>query len=226
VQKNSISTIYVNHPEPVTQTYAADADVHSMLEQDEEPAHMLRSSALTAAAKCLRNHGDGKLIVVTDNRHYARFLSVTFLKVMRKDTSLLHQIDLDSSRELRRCEVFRDQDREVILYAGRSCQDIGHTVTQNDGDSYFDRLWRTGVGTHADAQQRYILALQTPPLVNNHNHTTENLVVEPHAEPKKLHQHEKQQCKVHKKPKEKKKAHKKKSHEKHKKKKHTKKNIH
>ena len=51
----------------------------------------------------------------------------------------------------------------VILYKGYPCEAVGHYSSNNSsGNSYFDRLWRTGVGSkYAEVDKRYIIALKT-----------------------------------------------------------------
>ncbi|KAL7431685.1 hypothetical protein ACHAXM_003833 [Skeletonema potamos] len=164
VSPSQCRTIYVNHPEPPTQTYDS--------ESSEEPAHMLNSVNLRLAANCLEGGGKGRLIIVTDNLIYARFLCRTMTRVMA-DGSLvgLHPSQV---RDLRTVDSFLvgGSSSKVWLYEGKPSSSIGHFDAKqwarkglgnevDKGTSYFDRLWRTGAGKHADVKKRYIVAVCT-----------------------------------------------------------------
>jgi tRNA G46 methylase TrmB len=175
----SVSSIYVNHPEPPTQTYGSDdKDLEVILESDGEPAHMLNSTTILAAAKCLKQDGKGKLIVVTDNRWYATLICVTLQKAMNEHTNILQQLPLERCNGMYQVQSFdTNNSGRLILYEGQPCSDIGHCVptSLNDsGTSYFDRLWRTGAGRHAEMKKRFIIAVQTfdssQPTTRDHIH--------------------------------------------------------
>lgn len=57
IQPESVRTIFVNHPEPPTQTSTSD----------DEQAHMLNTETIMAAAKCLEPQGRGRLVI---GRHH------------------------------------------------------------------------------------------------------------------------------------------------------------
>jgi len=152
VKKDTVQTIFVNHPEPPTQTYNSVTD--------EEPAHMLNSQTIISATRCLQSNGKGRLIIVTDNLIYARLICQTVVRVLENNNEL---VGLQGSevRDLRRIESFGRSS--VHLYEGQPSASIGHfTPNRFDrGTSYFDRLWRTGAGKHADMRKRFIIALRT-----------------------------------------------------------------
>mmetsp|Transcript_12093 Transcript_12093/g.14593 ORF Transcript_12093/g.14593 Transcript_12093/m.14593 type:complete len:119 (+) Transcript_12093:78-434(+) len=66
---------------------------------------------------------------------------------------------------MRRIEVFprfSKDSQKVYLYEGKPGESIGHKAVQNqtNGSSYFDRLWRSGAGAHAQAKKRFIIVMQ------------------------------------------------------------------
>ena len=151
IKEGSVQTIFVNHPEPPTQTYNAAAT-------DEEPAHMLNSQTITASARCLEPNGKGRLIIVTDNMIYARLICQTVAHVLKNHKNLIG-LPLSEVRDLRRVESFG----AVHLYEGKPSSSIGHYIPSKfeGGTSYFDRLWRTGAGKHADMRKRFIIGIRT-----------------------------------------------------------------
>jgi len=140
-----------------------------------EPAHMLNSTTLIAAAKCLQDttsgggsDGGGRIVIVTDNMNYARLLCSTVVKIIRQNKSILRSchLDLSPSSHLREIESFPvtgtkgGKDR-VALLEGQPSPVIGHGVSgKGKGSSYFDRLWRTGASGHASKRERYIILLE------------------------------------------------------------------
>lgn len=164
IHEASVSAIYINHPEPPTQTYGADSySLESIMSGGVEPAHMISSQMLRAAAKCLTKHQSSRLVIVTDNKWYGRLLCATLVKVMRAEENLLVPVKLDGSFEvLERFPIDSDSDseRQVALYEGQPNNAIGHPEMDGcglEGATYFDRLWRTGAGTHADKSSRFII---------------------------------------------------------------------
>ena len=164
VSSSQCRTIFVNHPEPPTQTYDS--------ESSEEPAHMLNSDNLRLAANCLEGGGKGRLVIVTDNLIYARFLCRTITRVMA-DGSLVG-LHPSEARDLRTVDSFYvgNSSSKLWLYEGKPSSSIGHFDAnqrgkghgyemEKKGTSYFDRLWRTGAGKHADVKKRYIVAVCT-----------------------------------------------------------------
>jgi len=157
IANHSISTVYVNHPEPPTQTYGARYEDITNVEAGSEPAHMLNSESLIAAAKCLKPDGEGRLIIVTDNMWYGQLICKTFDIVMRRERGLLTQVELDS-----RDGFYRVGAGTVCLYGGSPNEAIAHASPSSDGgSSYFDRLWRTGAGTHAERRKRFAIVMRS-----------------------------------------------------------------
>lgn len=156
----TVSSIFVNHPEPPTQTYGASNHILTEIAQGgEEPAHMLNSSTLVAASRCLKT--GGKLIIVTDNRWYARLICVTLLKAMKVSKDLISSSELGERSDFRQVETFGDSRERVVLFEGQPSGAIGHSVRNDskNGSSYFDRLWRSGAGTHAERRKRFIIIM-------------------------------------------------------------------
>lgn len=152
VEKSSVSTIYANHPEPPTQTYGDDQHILRQIAQGEnkEPAHMLNSKTIIAMGKCLEQHG--RIIIVTDNRSYSRLLAATFAKVVRENKGLVRTVkpsELKNTITLRHLESFANV---VDLYT--------HNSNAAHGTSYFDRLWRTGAGSHSEKHTRFVILMQ------------------------------------------------------------------
>jgi len=164
IQPDSISSIYVNHPEPPTQIYSK--------QNGDEPPHMLNFSTIRAIAKSLKKNGDGKLIIITDNLCYARLLCNSILK-LNKEGVIFEQIKVPLN-EFYTYESFNNSSYDqVILLKGYPCEAIGHCNAQNhhfEGKSYFDRLWRTGIGKkYAEVEKRYIIALKTSAVFTDEN---------------------------------------------------------
>lgn len=156
IRKGTVDTIFVNHPEPPTQTHGVNE-----ADQADEPAHMLNNKMVISCSQCLLPDGRGRLIIVTDNLLYAQF-------ICRSVSKLLPQVDLvgvapREVQDLKRIESF-DHGSSLNLYEGNPSISIDHHVVKygaSNGTSYFDRLWRTGAGKHADMKRRYIIALRT-----------------------------------------------------------------
>lgn len=167
VQNHTISKIFVNHPEPPTQTCGTNH--HSILPdiETDEPAHMLNSCTLLHAAHCLKLHGEGQLIIVTDNLWYGRLICLTLVKLLSQHTNILRQVDLASDNSLRLFQSFNvpNSGNKVELYVSRGNARHENSTTwqpeQEIGNSYFDRLWRAGGGKHAHKSDRYIIMMQT-----------------------------------------------------------------
>ena len=153
IQPETIKTIFVNHPEPPTQTSTTD----------DEQAHMLNSETIMTAAKCLLQNGEGRIVVVTDNLIYAKLIGHTMAKVLNQ--AKLTSLKPNEVSDLRKIETLSNPNKYgafVHIYEGKPSLSIGHyTPKANSGTSYFDRLWRTGAGKHADMKKRYIIAVRT-----------------------------------------------------------------
>jgi tRNA G46 methylase TrmB/tetratricopeptide (TPR) repeat protein len=154
VQRSSVSTIFSNHPEPPTQTFGDDrAQVESIKNGAAEPVHMLNSETLLTAARCLK--ADGKIVIVTDNRWYARLLGATFVKVVRQEGNLLRSpkpSEVDDTA-FRQTETFGSN---VVLFEARRSDANGNSSA---GVTWFDRLWKTGTGNHAERSLRFVLIM-------------------------------------------------------------------
>ena len=190
IQPQSISTIFINHPEPPTQTFASDLD--SIMKKNNEPAHMLQSSTLLEIGKCLRPNGQGRLVIVTDNRWYARLICLSLQKAMllysppdnERHEYLFHNHNpshhhFGGGKKLFHVETFhyhqndkkKKQISDVIMYEGKPSEQIGHYVpstaasssnsSSSVGSSYFDRLWMSGAGKHAEMKKRFIIVMES-----------------------------------------------------------------
>mmetsp|Transcript_11422 Transcript_11422/g.27317 ORF Transcript_11422/g.27317 Transcript_11422/m.27317 type:complete len:742 (+) Transcript_11422:49-2274(+) len=165
LSNESVNTIYVNHPEPPTQTFGAESNgLISIMNGGQEPAHMLNSKVISAAGKALKKMPCSRFIVVTDNFWYSRLICATIEKVMRQNPSLFRAIDLneaDSSNSFTRV-VSNDYDGagSVLMFKGKPNETIGYpSGSLGEGESYFDRLWQAGAGRHAEIHSRYIIVM-------------------------------------------------------------------
>jgi len=171
IREASISKIFINHPEPPTQTFGANSSViTSIANGGDEPAHMLNSQTIISAIKCL-DGVSGELVIVTDNFWYAKLLCSTLLKAMsslskgeNENVRLYNNhFDGDGQVGIRRVEEFHQGQSKVFLYEGKPNEAIGHFTDKNEGQqsgsSYFDRLWRSGAGTHAETEKRFIISM-------------------------------------------------------------------
>jgi pentatricopeptide repeat protein len=171
LHEGSVDSIYVNHPEPPTQTFGADMeDLSRIMTGGPEPAHMLHSNVFLLAAKVLRQKAGGRsrMVIVTDNQWYGRLICATVHKVIRRHPDLLRSVDLS---QLDGC-TFRkipvsatdghiEHISSVSLYEGHPNQTIGYPSPSNDqGNTYFDRLWRAGASTHAERRVRFVIMLE------------------------------------------------------------------
>jgi tRNA G46 methylase TrmB len=172
VKNHSISKIFVNHPEPPTQTYGAEGNSILPKLETEEPAHMLNSCTLLHAAQCLKPDSEGQLIIVTDNLWYARLICLTLVKLLSQHSKVLQQTDLGSDHSLRLFQSFSvpngRENVELYVRHGTVHPDTKKNLQLDEinGTSYFDRLWRAGGGKHAHKMDRYIIAMQTCPKCN------------------------------------------------------------
>ena len=170
IPQSSVSKIFINHPEPPTQTFGSNMSaLRSIAAGGEEPAHMLNSETLLSAVKCLKTAGE--LIIVTDNRWYAKLICSTLLKVItcnQIQPGLCNKA-FNKNAGIQQVDSFfqnvrgsRRQNR-VNLYEGKPNESIGHVAPNGEnsqgGTSYFDRLWKSGAGTHAETQRRFIIAM-------------------------------------------------------------------
>jgi pentatricopeptide repeat protein len=169
VKKGSVSTVFANFPEPPTQSFGGNGgELKSIMDgvKGAEPAHMLNSATLAKAASCLKSKG--RIVIVTDNRWYARLLCATFVKVAHdyKDVALRSSTPSEMNESgLRLADSFADPKSKaksaVILYEGQPGEAIGYVKTgkEDGGVSYFDRLWRTGAGSHSERRTRFVIVM-------------------------------------------------------------------
>jgi tRNA G46 methylase TrmB len=169
VKKGSISTVFANFPEPPTQSFGGGGEELKAIMNGgtgAEPAHMLNSATLATAASCLTSKG--RIVIVTDNWWYARLICATFVKVARdyKDIALRSSTPNEMNKSgLRQAESFTDpkskSNAAVVLYEGQPGEGIGHVKaeTEDGGVSYFDRLWRTGAGSHSERRTRFVIVM-------------------------------------------------------------------
>jgi len=161
----SIDTIYVNHPEPPTQTFGAQStNLISIMEGGQEPAHMLNSTVIIAVGKALKRMACSRFVVVTDNFWYGRLICATIEKVMRQNSGLFRVVDLanaDNSQSFTKVETSDDGSASsVLMFKGKPNETIGYpSGSVGEGESYFDRLWRAGAGRHAEMHSRYIVVM-------------------------------------------------------------------
>lgn len=155
----SIDSVYINHPEPPTQTFGADSDtLHSIMQGGEEPAHMLHSSVLIAAISSLKVSGKSQLIIVTDNKWYARLICVTLHKVKTLHPGRIETVNLTKEdNSFQKIEVPEIEGSLSVIYEGQPNETTGYPAAREGaGESYFDRLWRAGAGTHAERKARFV----------------------------------------------------------------------
>lgn len=156
IKKESVSCIFANYPEPPTQTHGGGrSDLRSIASgAGKEPAHMLNSTSIIEMSRSLK--ADGKIIVVSDNRFYARLLAATFARVVNQDKKLIRSVRPNELKDssLQHAESFSN---EVDLYEGRPERAIGHA---KNSSSYFDRLWRTGAGSHSERRTRFVILMK------------------------------------------------------------------
>jgi tRNA G46 methylase TrmB len=170
VAKRSVSTIYVHHPEPPTQTLGSrQSDLDSILSghQKDEATHMLHSATIVSAAHALQP--DGKLIIVTDNRHYGRLICATITKVLREHPKLFRG---PTTTELKNFGLHRSESTGTQLVALYERQSQSPPSRENHGapslsssppaatSTWFDRLWNTpGASSHAERHTRYVILM-------------------------------------------------------------------
>ena len=68
-----------------------------------------------------------------------------------------------SPGEVRDLTLLESFGSSIRLYEGKPSLSIRHYTPKlvEGGHSYFDRLWRTGAGKHAEMRKRYIIGLRT-----------------------------------------------------------------
>jgi pentatricopeptide repeat protein len=159
LERCTASTIFVNHPEPPTQTFGDDVEcLHAIARGGgDEPVHMLSSASIVAASDCLKR--DGRIVIVTDNKWYGRLLCATFSKVMLAHKNMYRSASVNELNNFG-LKVVDKSMHPVFLAEGRPNEKIGHVrLSANEGASYFDRLWKTGAGGHAEMTSRFVIVL-------------------------------------------------------------------
>jgi hypothetical protein len=163
IPEGVVSAIYINHPEPPTQTFGADMwNVKSIADGGSEPAHMVTSPMMKAAAKCLSRTSESRLIIVTDNKWYGYLICATLVKLIKNERGLLFPVDLGSSYSVvQSFPLDAAAGTDVKLFEGNPGSEIGYPDAPDsrnqEGHTYFDRLWRTGAGSHAERTSRFII---------------------------------------------------------------------
>ena len=146
-----ISNVYVNHPEPPTQTFGDSADdLRVVANGGDEPAHMLSSAVFIAVADTLTS--GGKMFIISDNRWYARLICATIVKANRSDTCKLHTPSPSEAKDLG-LQFVEPFENGVTLYR------TVHGSKGDTGKTWFDRLWQTGAGRHAERTTRYAIVV-------------------------------------------------------------------
>jgi len=146
----SVSTVFVNHPEPPTQTFEEESKSTGR----KEASHMLQESTMKLMIKALKVKG--RIVIVSDNLSHARRVCITAANILQQDPSIKSET-ASAMKKYRLIDVF--EEGTVHLYSGQPGLDLGHAPSE-DGSSYFDRLWRSGAGTHAQKTTRFIIALK------------------------------------------------------------------
>ena len=123
----SVSGMFINHPEPPERTGGTD---------DSQGQHLLTAEFFAAAKKIL--HADGDLTLVTDNLAYGKSLVATCANAGFASTPLVSKGPLPLDYPI----IHRAEN--VLLYEGTPGSEAGHNVPAS---SYFDRMWTSGKKT-------------------------------------------------------------------------------
>jgi Putative methyltransferase len=155
----SVSSFFANHPEPPTQVIGNNPNFLRQLVQGKipEPVHMLTSATIISMYKCLKKYG--RIMVVSDNRSYTQLLAATFCKVVQENKGFLKSVQRNMKLE--------DYGNVISLESLQHMESFQSTVDiykyssiQEGGASYFDRLWRTGAGSHSETHTRFVILMQ------------------------------------------------------------------
>jgi tRNA G46 methylase TrmB len=131
---NSLSNIFINHPEPPQQTGGTGS----------QGKHLLTLDFFVQATQVLRP--GGVITIVTDNNWYARFL-IRLLATAPHPRSLAG-VELSATSGCKSVE----EEGGYRAYLGKPGKECGHAV---DASSYFDRLWKRG-----NLVDRYVIVLK------------------------------------------------------------------
>ena len=133
---NTISHIFINHPEPPQQTQATNN--HLQL-YESQAKHLLTNSFLLLLSNILIK--EGLITIMTDNLWYAKYLLKEFS--LSSFTNELSSIDLLSDNNLTNKQSNNsnnyqklDEAHGIHLYSGLPDETCGHVI---QASSYFDR---------------------------------------------------------------------------------------
>eukprot|EP00934_Nitzschia_sp_Nitz4_P002359 Nitzschia sp. Nitz4//scaffold131_size63436//2315//4753//NITZ4_006259-RA/size63436-processed-gene-0.92-mRNA-1//1//CDS//3329535220//2359//frame0 len=166
IPTGSVDAIYINHPEPPTQTFGADeSELDAIMKGGPEPAHMISSSLVRTVGGCLSTKRPGKLVIVTDNKWYGRLICATIVKVMQQEDAMFREVYLDDPWKTVETFEGSESGSTVTLYQGQPDESVGHFSPNSigSGSTYFDRLWRSGAGTHAERTSRFAIVVERVP---------------------------------------------------------------
>jgi len=136
ISPDSLTNVFINHPEPPQQTGALHAG--------SEGKHLLTLDFFNQVARVLQP--GGQVTIVTDNVWYARFL-VRLLGTAPHPRALAG-VEIDAKTGCKSVE----EEGGYKVYLGKPGSFCGHTI---DASSYFDRLWKRG-----NLIDRYVLILK------------------------------------------------------------------
>jgi Putative methyltransferase len=159
IKPYSVSNFFANHPEPPTQIIGNNPNYLRQLVQGRtpEPVHMLTSATIISMSKCLKERG--QIVLISDNRSYTQLLAATFCKVVRGNKGILESVRPDvrckdnvSGISLESLQHMESYQSTVDIYIYKS--------NMEGGASYYDRLWRTGAGSHSEKHSRFVILMQ------------------------------------------------------------------
>jgi tRNA G46 methylase TrmB len=160
IHKATVASVFVNHPEPPTQVLGQNQiDLEGIMAGTvAESPHMLTSTTLGYAARVLVK--GGRLVVVTDNQNYGHLVCATLVRLLRQKQGLLRGLDEVKAKKMKLKPVQRFSN-DITLYEGIPNLQLGHARDEMlVGQSYFDRLWKTGIGgKYAETTRRFIVAV-------------------------------------------------------------------
>ena len=135
IAPNSFHSVHINHPEPPQQTGGRD--------RTSQARHLLTAPFLEAIHKVLR-HG-GSLWVVSDNKWYAELIcrelgQTSFFSMTPEQTGL----------------AVSGRQGRMMIYKGTPR--MPGEISGGNSSSYFDRLFQSGLSTHASSHQRWTIA--------------------------------------------------------------------
>ena len=150
IRSGSVQAIFVNHPEPPSQDGGAAA----------ESEHMLNENLMLAARSALLP--GGRMVIVSDNLHYTKELAHSLSQTISRNPALYsNDKSALAGASLRLFKSVRSSGAAgaVDVLEGTPSRSLGYA---KGGSSYFDKLWKTGAGSHASKNNRYIISLRRP----------------------------------------------------------------